>query len=136
MRVIGAHVLFDLLDQIFDTFECSAADRLLGDVIEPDFNLVEPRRVRRHIMHVPARMKCQPALDGRMFVSGVIIHDHMDIKLARNVLIDAFEKVELLLMTVAVRTFRKHLAVGDVQRSKKRGGTVALVIMRHSLDIA
>jgi hypothetical protein len=72
MRILGAYVLLNLFYQIYDTLECAAADRLLGDLVEPNFDLVEPRGVRPYLVHMPGRTKRQPALDRRMLVGGVL----------------------------------------------------------------
>ena len=40
--VIAFHEVIDFADQIFDIFECTSADGLLGNEVEPDLNLIEP----------------------------------------------------------------------------------------------
>ena len=42
MRVVGANVLLDFCNQFFDALECPSTDRFLGDLIEPNLDLVEP----------------------------------------------------------------------------------------------
>ena len=114
MRVVGANVLLDLFDQIFNTFECPSADRFLGDLVEPNLHLIEPGGVGRDVMHMPAAMERQPAFDPRMLVRAVVIDYHVDIELPGNILVYTLEKVQILLVAVTVCAFGEHPAVGNV----------------------
>jgi hypothetical protein len=40
--VVLLDVIVDFCNELFDTLECPAANGLLGDEIEPDFDLIEP----------------------------------------------------------------------------------------------
>jgi len=73
MVVILPNVFFDLSHKFFYTSESATSYRSLGDEVEPDFNLVEPRGIGRCVMDVPSFMNCQPAPDLGMFVSGIVV---------------------------------------------------------------
>lgn len=42
MRVVMTNKILDLFDQFFDALEGSPSNCLLGDDVEPDFDLIEP----------------------------------------------------------------------------------------------
>jgi hypothetical protein len=48
---------------------------ILGSQIDQ----VHPGGTRRRKMQFEARMTCQPALDGRVFMGGVIVQNNMDV---------------------------------------------------------
>ena len=52
-------------------------------------------------MHVEARMPLQPPVDPRVFMSGVIVGNNVDVEIGRALLVDQFEKGEPFLMTMA-----------------------------------
>jgi len=55
--------MVDLPNLVFHFSECSPADRLLSDDVEPDFDLIEPRGVGRGEVDVVPGLAGQPALD-------------------------------------------------------------------------
>ncbi len=93
---------FDFGDQFLDVAEGAATDGLLGDDVEPDFHLVEPGRVGWCEVHVVAgAWCCQSALDARVLVGGVVIHDQMHVEGFRDTGVHMAQKVEELLVTMA-----------------------------------
>ena len=60
-------------------------------------------------MHVEPAMPLQPFVDLRMFMSGVIVGNNVDVEIGRALLVDQFEKGEPLLVTVARRQARMSL---------------------------
>jgi len=70
--------MIDLPDQVFHASECSPADRLLGDDVEPDFDLIEPRGVRRGEVDLIPGAAGQPTFDPRMLMGGVVVDHQMD----------------------------------------------------------
>ncbi len=65
----------DLLTEFSDTSESSAPDGSLGDDIEPDFDLVEPRGIRWGEVYVVARSTGEPAFDFGVLVCAVVVDD-------------------------------------------------------------
>ena len=45
MGVVVANIVFDSVEEVFDTLKGAPADGLLGDEPEPAFHLVEPGRI-------------------------------------------------------------------------------------------
>ena len=70
--------MIDLSDQLFHASECSPADGLLGDDIEPDLDLIEPRGISWSEVDLVARSAGQPALDPRMLMSGIVVDHEMN----------------------------------------------------------
>ena len=58
-------------------------------------------------------------LDLRVFVSGVVVDDEMEIELFRNVAVDGAQEAQEFLMTMARHAFTDDLAGGDVERRKQ-----------------
>lgn len=77
-------------DKFFDAAEGSPANGLLGNDVEPNLDLVEPRSIGWRVMDLIARMHCQPSFHGWMLMCGVVIHNEMDIKLRRDIGINLF----------------------------------------------
>ena len=67
--------VFDVGNELFDTLECSATNRPLGDKIEPDFHLIQPRSVGGCKMNLETRMGCKPPFDVGVLMGSVVI-DH------------------------------------------------------------
>jgi hypothetical protein len=87
-------------------------------------------------MHVIARPGRQPLLNFGVLMGGVVVHHQMDIKVLGDIGVDLLEKPEKLLMAVAGLTPGQHLAGGDVQGGKERGGAVPHIVMGHPLHVA
>src|SRR6266516_6399589 len=65
-------VVLDGPDQLFDVAKDATSDALVGEIPEETLHHVEPRTARRREVHVEPRVSCQPSLNLRMFVGGVI----------------------------------------------------------------
>ena len=92
MGIVGLDEVLDLGYQFFDAAEGAAANGLLGDDAEPDFNLIQPGSAGRSEMHLNAGVCGQPALDARVLVRGVVVHDQADGQSPGNVGVNLFEK--------------------------------------------
>ena len=62
-------------------------------------------------MHVEARLPLQPFVDPRVFMSGVIVGNDVDVEIGRALLVDQFEKGQPFLMTMARCEMGNQLAV-------------------------
>jgi|KBSMisStandDraft_5_1062788.scaffolds.fasta_scaffold1494554_2 hypothetical protein len=82
------HKAVDPEDEFFHAAEGSASDGLPCNPVEPDLHLVKPGRVGGREMYMEARSSGQPAFHARMFVGGVVVHDHMHIQLGGNIFLD------------------------------------------------
>ena len=65
---MGVRILLNRFDQRWNTLEYAATDGLVGDVAEPAFDHVEPRRTRRDKVQVKARVPLEPAFHHGTFV--------------------------------------------------------------------
>ena len=63
---------------------CAAADLVFGQVGEEAFDLIDPRGRGRRVMHLPARPFGEPVADHLCLVGGGIVHDDMDVEVARR----------------------------------------------------
>ena len=86
--VVRGDEVINALHELFDAGERSAADGLVGDQGEASFDLVQPGAVGRDEVHVPSRPGCQPSLDLRVAVGGVVVGDAMDVQLGRHRLVN------------------------------------------------
>jgi hypothetical protein len=68
MKVGVLDEMVDLPDQVFHASECSPADCLLSDDVEPDFDLIEPRGIGRGEVDVVPGPGGQPAFDPGMLM--------------------------------------------------------------------
>lgn len=102
---------------------------LAGQLGEPAFDLIEPGGGCWREMDVPVRPPSQPRLDRWRLVSGVVVHDDVDVEPVGDIAVDHLEKVEELPGTVAPVALADHGAGGDVERGEQRGGAVTFVIV-------
>ena len=82
--VVRSNEVVDTLNELFDAGERAAADSFVSNQGEEALNLIQPRAVCRDEVHVPTRACCQPRLDLRMTVSGVVVNDAMDVEICRH----------------------------------------------------
>ena len=121
---------FDFGDQFFDAAEGAATDGLLRDDVEPDFHLVEPGGVGWREVQVVTGSRCQPALDARMLVGRVVIHDQMHVESLRDTGVHMAQKVEVLLVTMTAFALTQHRSSDGVEGREQGRGAVSDVIVR------
>ena len=96
--VVMGNEMVDFRDEFFDRAERAAADRLIGDCGKESLNEIEPGTVSRREMHMPTRSGRQPRLDLGMFVRGIVVHDHVDVQIGGNGLVNAAQERQKFLM--------------------------------------
>src|SRR5687767_7360798 len=79
--VVVRDELVDALDKLLHAGERASTDCLVSDQREEAFDLIEPGTVGRDEMHMPARPSCQPGLDLRMTVRGVVVDNAVHVQL-------------------------------------------------------
>jgi len=114
MSVVPVDIFLDLSNQLFDAPEGPTSNGLLGNDIEPDLDLIQPRDVGWGVVDVPSFMGCQPALNTRVFVGGIVVYHHVDFKFLGNVFLDMLQELKILLMPVPLLALGEHFAIGDV----------------------
>ena len=92
MAVVMRHVLFDRANEIGDAAERAPTNPLAGDLGEPPFDQIEPRRARGNEVSVIARMGGEPGLDGRMRVGAVVVQDQMNVAPLRDRAIELLQE--------------------------------------------
>src|ERR1700731_2914228 len=81
-------------------------------------------------------MASEPSFDFGMLVSRVVVSDQVEFKIGRNVSLEMLQKAQEFLMAMARLALGDNPAVDDVQGREECGSAVAIVVVRHSLDIA
>ncbi len=79
-------------DEFSDARESATPDCFLRDEIEPDFDLIQPRCIRRCMVEMPSAVTGQPTLDGLVLMRSVVVDNGMDVELWRNLLVNVLEK--------------------------------------------
>src|SRR5690349_2009314 len=91
----------DCEDQVAHAAERAAPNAFAGDLGEPAFDLIEPRRTGGRKVQMIAPPRCQPLLHRWMLVGSVVIEHRVDVQSRINGLINATEEAQELLVTVA-----------------------------------
>lgn len=125
----------DVGDEISNASEGATADCLLRDDVEPDLDLVEPRRVSRREVDVEARSCSEPSSHLVVFVGRVVVDDQMHVELLGDSLVDATQELQELLMAMALFAVRHDAPRRNIQGREQRGRTVPNVVMRNAFDV-
>src|SRR5262252_2792134 len=80
-------------------------------------------------------MTSQPALDERMFMSGVIVQNDVDVLAQRNFAVDLLEKFQPLAVGVFLGGVSDDFALQIIQCGKEGDRTVAIVIVGLGADM-
>ena len=134
--VVMVDVIKDRRNQLLDAAEDSAAQAVFRQVAEESFDHIQPRATGGREVHVEARVAAEPALDLLVLVGRVVIHDHMDLLVLRNHVIDGAQKLQPFLMAVPVIAHGDHFAFQGIERSEQSCRSVALVIVGHGAATA
>ncbi len=62
---------------------------------------------------------------------GVVVHDQMQVRLLWRFGVDQFQKLDPLLMPMAIHAFTDESAFGYIQSREQCRGTIALVAVSH-----
>src|SRR5260370_24255278 len=76
--VVGPDVLHQLASQIGGRGEDAAREAVALDLGKPELDLIQPRAVRRRIVHRDARVRGEPCGDGLGLMRGEVVGDEMD----------------------------------------------------------
>ena len=135
VSIVKPDVVEDVLHQIGDGAEDAAPDAIAGDQTQPDFDLVQPRRVGGRKVKVHAGMALLPGPHDGALMNHEVIQDHMDGFSAApgDCLIQ--ERHELL-AGVPRGTTSGHLAAVHLQRREQRDGAVADILHPAALGLA
>lgn len=134
--VVVGDELVNAADELLDAGERAAPYGLVGNQREEAFDLIQPGTVGWHEVHVPARAACQPGLDLRMAVRGVVVDDAMNVQLSRHGLVDLAQERQEFLMAMTRLASGQYRAVEHIQGREQRGRAVAFVVVRDAFDVA
>src|SRR6516225_10887371 len=115
--------------QSLDAAIDASPDLFVGDEGEEALDLIEPGRAGGREMDMPARPFGEPVADQRGLVRGVVVHDEMDIKAARDSGLDFVEELAELCGTVTGIACADDLARRNVERREERGRAMARVVV-------
>src|SRR5437660_2311232 len=87
-------------------------------------------------MNMPAWPLCQPVAYQRRLVGCVIVHDQMDVQIARNSGFDLIEKLTELFGAMAPVTLADDPTGCDIEGGKQRCGAMAFVVVTAALHLA
>lgn len=103
----------------------AATQLLSGELGEPPFDLIDPRRRRWREVHMVVRPSCQPGFDHGGFMRSVIVHDNVNVEAIRDAGVDLLEKIQKLGGPVALVAFADHESGSDVEGREQRRCAVA-----------
>jgi hypothetical protein len=113
----------------------AAAQLLLGERGEPPFHEVHPRSAGRGEVDVKPGMPEQPAMNHRRLVRARIVDDEMDIELCRHGHINRHQEFPKRPRPVALMELTDDFTALGIQGREQRGGPMARVIVRATLDL-
>src|SRR5437868_3273283 len=94
--------------QVGDRAEYATADALAGHLGEEVLDRVEPGGRGRGEVEGPARMARQPGQHFGMLVGGIVVEDHVDRLVGRDLALDGIEKADEFEMAVALHAAPDH----------------------------
>ena len=92
---------------------------LSGEFSKPALNLIDPGCGSRREVDMIMWPTGEPGFDPRRFVSGVVVHDDMNIEAVRNLSIDLFEELQELDGPVALVASADDEPRGDIEGGKQ-----------------
>src|SRR3984957_14402977 len=66
-----------------------------------------------------------------MFVSGIVIHDQMQLFMLRRSIVHQSQEVDPLLMAMPLLAQTDHFSIQSIESGKQRRSAIALVIVGH-----
>ena len=99
------------------------------ELCKPALYLIDPRCGCWCEVHMVMWVPRQPGLDFLCFVSGVVIHDNVDIKVVCHAQIDLLQESQKLPRPMTLVALTDDETCGDIERRKQRRGAMADVIM-------
>lgn len=114
-------VRVDRVDEIADTQKIAAANLLLGQVREPDFDEIQPGGAGRNEVEMEPRMPLQPPLNRGMLVRRVVVDDGMHLDIGRRIRVEDVEERPELLVAMTGLTGTNHRAFERIEGGEQRG---------------
>ena len=118
--IVGTDVAHDFAFEIVSRREDAASDQIALNFGEPDFDLIEPRRVSRGVMELSVGMGSEELSHGLGLVRRKVIGDDVDLLALGLRGDDICEKDHELRAGVALGGFAQDLSAGNLQGGVKR----------------
>ena len=125
--VVGANITHDFSVQIFDGGKDAAGNEITLDFREPDFDLVEPRRIGRRVMNAHLRMTSQKIADRFGFMRTQVITDDVNDLLWSLTGDEIFQKRDELRTGVAGAGLADYLTAPGIKGCIERERSMAVV---------
>ena len=126
--IVGADIAHDFAVQIFDRSKDAAGNEVALDLGEPDFDLIEPRRIGWRVMNAYLRVTSQKIADRPGFVCAQVIADDVNGLFWSLAGDEIFQKGDELCTGVAGARLANHLAAGGMERRVQRERAVAVIL--------
>ena len=133
--VVNLNVAAQLLAQSLDTRESTAIESAALQLTEPPFYGVQPRGTGRCEMDLDSGVGVEKLPDFLGFVGATVVHDEMQVQVTFYVALDLTEEGQKLPAAMPLRHSAHDLAAGDVEGGIKTGRSMALVVVRPTLDL-
>ena len=114
--------------QVGDRGEDAPRRDVALDLREPEFDLIEPRRIRRRVMEMDGRMCHQEGPDLLRFVGREIVHDDVHLASSGLCLDDGLQEADKFRARVPRRGVAHHFARSGVERGIQRERPVSVVL--------
>ncbi len=105
--------------------------RLLVNSPNQALDQIQPTGTGGHKVRDKARVALQPGLDLGLLVRTVVVHHQMQAYLSGELLVEAAQKLQELLVAMPLIALSDHPSLQDLQSGEQRGRSVAFVVMRH-----
>jgi hypothetical protein len=102
----------------------------------PSLYKIKPRCSSGGEVHMVAGMAGQPAMNQGRFMSSIVIHHDMNIKVGRNGFIDPIEELPELYGAVVLMAFSQDLISLGVESSEKRCGSMSRIVVSSAFNLS
>src|SRR6266571_6859391 len=134
--VVDVDEFSDRLLQLRNATVTATTDLLSRQLGEPALNEIEPGAVGRGEVDVEAWPLGEPVTDDRGLVGPVVVHDHVDIQIHGDVVLDGVQETAKLDGAVATVDLTEDLSGLDVESSEERRSAVALVVVGAMFNLS
>src|SRR6202047_794906 len=125
--IVGADKAHDFAVQIFDRSKDAAGNEIALDFREPDFDLIEPRRIGRRVMNAYFRVTSQKIADCLGFMCAQVIADDVNGSFWSLTGDEVFQKGDELCTGVAGTGLADNLAAPGIKGCIERERSVAII---------
>src|SRR5579872_5010670 len=124
-------VAVDGVHEFHDVAKNTASKTVSSKIPKEALHHVEPGSAGGREVHMKTGMTLQPALNGRMFMSGIVVHDQMELFVCRCGIVYQSEETTPFLMPVTLLAQADDFSVKRIESCEQSRGAIALVIVRH-----